>query len=90
MMGQNARRSLVGQPGYGGVSEGNVGEQGPPEKPAEAPSEQAPVTRREPLSPPSVLDYRRGPPDEDDEDDARDDEPRFELPQIGVPVDKTE
>ncbi len=69
-------RPLVGQPGYGGICEGSVGEQGPPAEPAEE--------KRSPL------DYRRGPPDEDDEDDERDEAPKFELPQIGVPVDKTE
>ena len=73
-------RPLVSQPGYGGVCEGCVGEQGPPGEETPEPTEK----------PPGVLEYRRGPPDEDDEDDRRDDEPKIELPQIGVPVDLTE
>ncbi len=75
-------RPLVGQPGYGGVCEGCVGEQGPPENAGE--------TSKAPPTSPAGLDYRRGPPDEDDEDDRQDDAPKLVLPQIGVPVDVTE
>jgi hypothetical protein len=82
-------RPFVGQPGYGGICEGSVGEQGPPDEPVITDETREPPPKRG-EEPPGPLGYRRGPPDEDDEDDERDDAPRFELPQIGVPVDKTE
>jgi hypothetical protein len=70
-------------PGYGGVTEDNVGGQGPP------PTEPEEKTREgegksELGNPPSDLEIANWPRDEDVADDERDQGPKLELPKIGA------
>ncbi len=83
MTPQGSDAPVVGQPGYGGICEGGVGEQGPTDETDES---AASGEARPPPPPPGAPAFTRGPPDEDDEDDAADDRPPIVLPRIGVPV----
>ncbi len=75
--------------GYGGVTEDNVGGQGPPTEPEEKKAREG-EGKSELGNPPSDLEIANRPRDEDVADDERDQAPKLELPRIGVPVDKTE